>query len=110
MNDVAPRLRPGLLPIELLLIAALFWADGRGWVPLSKTPFLLVIAWGSMWLRGVTWRSAGLALPPPWRKLAVIGAAAGVTMWSLEFFVTMPLLKDVKGVKLNGPVVTVEFR
>lgn len=97
MNDTNVRPRPGLLPAELLLIVAIFWADERGWIPLSKTPFLLVVAWASMWLRGITWRAAGLSLPPHWRKLAAIGIAAGIAMWLLEFFVTMPLLKGMLG-------------
>lgn len=97
MNDANARLHPGLLPVELLLIAALFWADERGWIPLSKTPFLLLIAWGSMRLRGVTWRDAGLLLPPGWKRLAAVGVAAGIAMWLLEFFVTMPLLRRALG-------------
>ena len=97
MTETANRLRPGLLALELLLIAALFWADVRGWVPLSKTPFLLMVAWGSMRLRGVSWRDVGLRLPPQWRRLAVIGVAAGVGMWLLEFFFTMPMLQRILG-------------
>ena len=95
MTDSASRLRPGLLPIELALIIGIFWADE--YIPLSKTPVLLIVAWGSMWLRGVTWRAAGLSLPAHWRKLVVIGIAAGIAMWLLEFFVTMPLLKRLLG-------------
>lgn len=97
MNDARARLRPGLLPVELVLIAALFWADARGWIPLSKTPLLLLVGWASMWLRGVTWRDAGLSLPPHWKKFALIGFAAGIAMWLLEFFATMPLLHRVLG-------------
>jgi len=97
MTDLRDRVRPGLLPIELALIVALFWADERGWIPVSKTPFLLIVAWGSMWLRDVGWRDAGLALPPGWLRLVAIGIAAGVAMWLLEFFVTMPLLHRILG-------------
>ncbi len=78
MHEATARLRPGLLPVELMLIVALFWADEQGWIPLSKTPFLLVVAWASMRLRGITWRAAGLLLPAHWRKLAAIGVAAGI--------------------------------
>ena len=77
MNDSRDRSLPGLLPVELALVAALFWADERGWIPLSKTPFLLAVGWASMWLRGVTWRAAGLSLPANWKKFAAIGVAAG---------------------------------
>ncbi len=97
MTESASRLCPGLLAIELVLIAALFWADEQGWIPLSKTPFLLMVAWGSMCLRGVGWSDVGLRLPPQWRRLAVIGVAAGIAMWLLEFFFTMPMLQRVLG-------------
>lgn len=97
MTDAKTRLRPGLLPLELALVVAIFWADEAGFIPLSKTPFLLAVAWGSMWLRGVTWRDAGLSLPANWRKLALAGVAAGAAMWLLEFFVTMPLLRRLLG-------------
>jgi hypothetical protein len=50
-----------------------------------------------MRLRGVGWRDAGLALPPRWLRLTAIGVAAGLAMWLLEFFVTMPLLKRILG-------------
>lgn len=97
MTDARARLRPGLLTIELALVVAIFWADDQGFIPLSKTPFLLLVAWGSLWLRGVGWRDVGLALPANWRKLALAGSAAGVAMWLLEFFVTMPLLRQLLG-------------
>jgi CAAX protease family protein len=97
MTESGSRLRPGLLAIELVLIAALFWADEQGWIPLSKTPFLLIVAWGSMRLRGVGWRDIGLRLPLNWRWLAATGVAAGVAMWLLEFFFTMPMLQRVLG-------------
>ncbi len=97
MNAANTRLLPGLLPVEIALVAAIFWAGELGFVPLSKTPFLLIVAWGSMRVRGVTWRGAGLLLPPHWRRLAAIGAAAGAAMWLLEFFVTMPFLKRMLG-------------
>lgn len=97
MTDIASRLRPGLLPVELLLIAGIFWADEQGLIPLSKTPFLLIVAWGSMRLRGITWRDAGLTLPPVWPRLVAFGVGAGIAMWLLEFFFTMPMLQRLLG-------------
>ena len=97
MDRTASRLRPGLLPLELGLFAAIFWADEAGFVPLSKTPFLLLVAWGSLRLGGLRWRDVGLSLPAGWPRLAGIGLAAGVAMWLLEFFVTMPLLHRALG-------------
>jgi uncharacterized protein len=92
MGLVRKSPRPGLIPFEIALVAAIFWADEAGYVPLSKTPFLFLVAWGSLRLRGLGWRDVGLVLPAHWRRLALIGVAWGVGMWLLEFFVTMPTL------------------
>lgn len=97
LNDANNRLLPGLLPVEIALVAAIFWADELGFVPLSKTPFLLLVAWGSMRLRGITWRDAGLVLPRRWPRLAAIGVVAGVAMWLFEFFVELRLLHGILG-------------
>jgi hypothetical protein len=97
METAVRRLRPELLPLEIALFAGVFWADAAGYVPLSKTPFLLLIAWGSLWLRGLRWRDVGLRLPPRWPRFAAIGVAIGVAMWLLEFFFTMPMLHRLLG-------------
>jgi len=97
METIVARARPGLLPLELALIAAIFWADEAGYVPLSKTPFLFLVAWGSLRLRGLGWRDVGLRIPERWRRVAAIGVAWGVGMWLLEFFVTMPALRQLLG-------------
>jgi membrane protease YdiL (CAAX protease family) len=97
MRLVRHGLRPELLPVELALIAAIFWADEAGHVPLSKTPFLFIVAWASLRLRGLRWRDVGLKLPERWRRIAAIGVGWGIGMWLLEFFVTMPTLRRVLG-------------
>jgi uncharacterized protein len=88
-------LRPELLPLELGLFAAVFWGDEAGLVPRSKTPFLFLVAWASLRLRGLRWRDVGLVLPTGWPRLAGLGLAVGVAMWLLEFFVTMPALHRI---------------
>jgi hypothetical protein len=97
METPVARARPGLLPLELALIAVIFWGDDAGYVPLSKTPFLLLVAWGSLRLRGLRWRDVGLRLPGRWPRVCAIGVAWGLGMWLLEFFVTMPTLRRVLG-------------
>ena len=97
MSLVRRGLRPELLPLELALFAAIFWGDEAGYVPLSKTPFLFLVAWASLWLRGLRWRDVGLSLPAGWHRLVAIGIAWGLGMWLLEFFVTMPTLQRVLG-------------
>ena len=95
--DALRRLRPELLPFEIALFVAIFVADAKGLIPVSKTPLLLLIAWGSLRLRGLRASEVGLAFPPGWPRLAAIGVAWGVGMWLLEFFFTMPMLRRVLG-------------
>ena len=84
METAVKRLRPELLPLELALFAGVFWADAAGYVPLSKTPFLLLIAWGSLWLRGLGWRDVGLRLPVGWHRFAAIGVVVLVVFLLLD--------------------------
>jgi len=90
-----PLRHPTLFTLELAAFAAIFIWDE--WVPVSKTPFLLAIAWLSLRLRAVTWRSLGFAAPPSWRRALVLGSAAGAAMFGLEFFVTQELLVRLTG-------------
>ena len=60
------------------LVRGRFLGDEAGYVPLSKTPFLFLIAWTSLRLRGLRWRNVGLCLPESWPRLVAIGIAAGI--------------------------------
>ena len=87
-----------LFPFELVAFALVFWADGAGYVPLSKTPFLLLIAWASLRARGLNWGLTGLSLNADWRRLVVVGCVAGVAFWLFEYFVENPVLHAITGV------------
>lgn len=86
-----------LFPLELALFALIFWADGAGFIPLSKTPFLFLAAWIFLRLRGLGWRSAGFELDRRWLALLLVGVAAGAAFWAFEFFVENPLLYRLTG-------------
>jgi membrane protease YdiL (CAAX protease family) len=86
-----------LFGVELLLFAAIFWADAAGYVPISKTPFLLVVAWASIRLRGLRWRAVGLEWRSDGTRLLAIGAAAGVAFWAFEYFLENPALHALTG-------------
>lgn len=86
-----------LFPFELLAFGIIFWADSAGYVPLSKTPFLFLVAWVSLRVRGLSWRLAGLSLDPNWRRLVIIGCVAGVAFWLFEYFVENPVLHAITG-------------
>lgn len=80
-----------LFPFELALFALVFWADKAGFVPVSKTPFLFLIAWASLIVRRQSWKAVGLSLDARWLRLAGIGAVAGLAFWAFEYFVENPL-------------------
>jgi len=86
-----------LIACELALVAAVFIADRYHHIYLSKTPYLLVLAWLSIRLRGMRWRDVGFCIPAQWRRLIGIGVAAGVAMELLELFVTQPVLVALTG-------------
>jgi len=86
-----------LFPFELALFVVIFWADGAGLIPLSKTPFLFLVAWASLRLRGSGWRAAGLNFDRRWLTLIGIGAIAGIAFWAFEFYVENPVLYRLTG-------------
>src|SRR5688572_2707722 len=86
-----------LFPVEIALFALIFWADSADLIPLSKTPFLFLVAWMSLRLRGLGWRDAGFEIDRRWLALLGIGVVAGVAFWAFEFFVENPLLYRLTG-------------
>ena len=88
---------PLLLAVELVIIVAIFVA-GR-YLPISKTPYLFVLAWASLRLRTLRWRDVGLTSPRTWALAVGIGVLAGFGMEALELFVTQPLLMKLTGRK-----------
>jgi CAAX protease family protein len=81
----------------VLVVAALFYGDYKHVVPVSKTPFLLVLAWVSLRLRKLRWKDVGLRFTESWLKTLVLGVSVGIAMELLELFVTQPLLARLLG-------------
>jgi len=77
---------------ELVTVALIFVADSRHLVPFSKTPFLLLFAWISLWVRKVGWRGVGLSRYRTWAITLRTGIAVGLALEALELFVTQPFL------------------
>jgi uncharacterized protein len=82
---------------EFVVIAAFFVADMRHHIFFSKMPYLFLLGWISLRLRGLRWRDVGLARPSRWAPVLAAGALAGVGMELLELFVTQPLLVRLLG-------------
>lgn len=84
-----------LIPVELAVLAAIFLADVYNWhhvILLSKTLYLLALAWISLRIRRLRWKDVGLQLYRGWGRTLAIGAAIGVGIELLELFITQPLL------------------
>lgn len=86
-----------LVAMEFVLIVGLFVADAYHHVFFSKTPYLLLLGWISLALRGLRWRDIGLRGGAQWQRWILIGLAAGVAMELLELFVTQPALVALTG-------------
>src|SRR5437016_5780052 len=82
----------GLLLVEIALVVGLFVADMYHHVFFSKTPYLFLLGWASLWLRGMKWRDVGLARPKSWGKAFGVGIAVGAAMELFELFISQPLL------------------
>lgn len=86
-----------LLLVELAILGGLFYGDFKHFVPVSKTPFLLLLAWLSLRLRKLRWKDVGLRRSEGWLKTVLIGVSTGLGIELLELFVTQPLLVRLTG-------------
>jgi membrane protease YdiL (CAAX protease family) len=88
------RARDRLAPllVELAIVAGLLVADVYHHIFFSKTPYLFLLGWASLRLRGMTWKDVGFAPPKSWGKAFGVGITAGVAMELFELFVSQPLL------------------
>jgi membrane protease YdiL (CAAX protease family) len=77
---------------ELVVVALIFLADAHHLIYVSKTPYLLLFGWISLWVRKTGWRGVGLKLYRNWKSSIALGVAAGVLLETLELFLTQPLL------------------
>ena len=104
--------------IEFALVGLIFYADHRGWIPISKTPELFLLAWISLRLRSLRWRDVGLSRyrayenPHPvaqnatrvghprsfsWTKTVAIGFALGALLETFQLLITQPILSKLLG-------------
>ncbi len=77
---------------ELVVVAFIFYLDYRRVIPFSKTPFLFVFAWISLFVRRIGWRRVGLARFRNWKTTLALGVAAGVVLEAFQLFVSQPIL------------------
>ena len=102
-----------LFIVEIIVVATVFYLDyvnlhtdesERTVYLFSKTPYLFLLGWISIRVRGLRWRDVGLNREQPFLKVLVIGVAVGIGMEALELFATQPLLTKLlhKGPDLDA--------
>ena len=85
--------------VEFTVVALIFLADYKHLIPVSKTPFLLIVGWISLRLRRLAWRNLGLNRNRSWLLTLALGIGAGLLMEVFELFVSQPLLIRLTGKK-----------
>ena len=108
LNDAVPRIDPSGQPpswhsspwlaiLEVAVVAGLFAADLYHHIFISKTPYLFLLGWISLRLRGLRWKDVGFARPRSWGKVIVWGVLCGAAMELFELFVSQPLFARLFG-------------
>jgi hypothetical protein len=83
--------------LEFALIVAVYVADWKHHIFLSKVPYLFLVGWLSLRLRGMRWRDVGFGVYGSWGKTLLVGILAGAGIEVLELFCTQPLLARLTG-------------
>lgn len=86
-----------LATMELLLFVAVFVVGSYNILPLSHTPWLFMLCWGLLLLRGKSWRDVGFKLTASWPFTIAVGAVAGAALSVHELIVLEPLVRQWTG-------------
>lgn len=97
INTPTADTRTWLAWLEFALITAVYLADWKHLVVPSKVPYLFLLAWISLRLRGLRWRNVGFSIYRNWWTTLLIGLAAGAGIEALELFGTQPLIARITG-------------
>lgn len=82
---------------ELAVVALIFIADEHHLIYVSRTPYLLLLAWVSLRMRRLRWRNVGFSRYRSWPMTLALGVAGGLFLEIQELFVTQPLLARLTG-------------
>ena len=82
---------------EALAFAAVFIAGTYNFLPISHTPYLFLLGWLMLFVRGKRWRDVGFRWSPDLGSAIVWGAIAGVALSVHELIVVEPLVRSFTG-------------
>lgn len=86
-----------LVAAELVVVLLIVAGGLFGVIPFSSTPFLLLLGWLSLWLRGVGWRGVGLRRPASWGRVALLGLLTGLVFQCVSLYALEPLVARLTG-------------
>src|SRR4051795_11169867 len=92
--NAAPNERANrwLFLAELIVVGLIFYADYAGWIPISKTPELLLVGWISLRLRKLRWPDVGLSRDKISLRILLAGIVLGAVLETFQLKVTQPIL------------------
>ncbi len=82
---------------EAIAFAVVFLAGTFEYLPISHTPYLLLLGWVMLYVRGKRWRDVGFYWPEHAAPALLLGAAAGVALSVHELVVLEPLVRSITG-------------
>lgn len=93
------RTRTASAVLELAVLGAFFWFDytGRISLPISNTPYLLLVGWLSLRLRGLRWRDVGWSRPSNFRRTALVALASAVIFQLCSILLVVPMATRLTG-------------
>jgi hypothetical protein len=83
--------------VEFAIVALIFVADAHHLILLSKTPYLLILAWISLRIRGLRWCDVGLFHNRNWLIVLLVGILGGLALEAIELYISQPLLMRLTG-------------
>jgi membrane protease YdiL (CAAX protease family) len=86
-----------LVLIEFALVVAVYVGRQHHILKVSTTPYLFLLAWISLRLRGVQWKQIGFVRYRTWATTLLFGIACGVSLELFDLFGKQPLLTRLLG-------------
>jgi len=86
-----------LILVELFLAVGIYVARQHHILKVSAIPYLLLLAWVSLRLRGVQWRQIGFTRYRTWTQTLLYGFACGIALELFDLFGKQRLLTRLLG-------------